>query len=303
MSIEPTVSVVIPCYNGQEFIHETLTSVLKQTHAPLEVLVIDDGSTDDSAAIAESFGDPVRVIRQANQGESVARNMGMDAARGQWIALLDADDLWTPEKLEQQLAVTDADVVAVHTNLYFFGDESGETQVQDIPIEKRYAVEELAKGNTFCSPSSLLVRRHLAPRFPTWTQYAEDLIFCLELVQLGNIVLVEAPLTGYRRHQASQSAKKLTVAVDWFHTIERWLADNQQLFTAEQRDVIRTCWLSQITGAGWQLKERREWEAFWSVRDFLQDHAGHPAVDLLLANRIYPPWLYRAFDAMRLRSR
>lgn len=81
--MQKTVSVVIPCYNGAPFLRETLESALNQTHPPLEVVVIDDGSTDDSAAIAESFGPPVRVIRQENQGESVARNWGMNP-RGRW---------------------------------------------------------------------------------------------------------------------------------------------------------------------------------------------------------------------------
>jgi len=78
--------------------------------------VIDDGSSDNSAEIAAAFGPPVRVLRQPNQGESVARNRGMEEARGSWIAFLDADDLWRPRKLESQLALVDDGVVAVHTN-------------------------------------------------------------------------------------------------------------------------------------------------------------------------------------------
>ena len=77
-----TVSIITPCYNGAPFLHATLQSALAQTHAPLEVIVVDDGSTDESAAIAEAFGTPVRVIRQANQGESVARNRALAEARG-----------------------------------------------------------------------------------------------------------------------------------------------------------------------------------------------------------------------------
>src|SRR4051812_13046945 len=101
---KPTISVVIPCYNGALYLRETLESALAQNYAPLEILVVDDGSEDDSAAIAESCGAPVRVIRQPNQGESVARNRGIDEARGDWVAFLDADDLWEPEKLERQVA-------------------------------------------------------------------------------------------------------------------------------------------------------------------------------------------------------
>ena len=94
MSADETVSVVIPCYNAAPWLRETIESVLAQTHPVLEVIVVDDGSTDQSAEIAESFGPCVRVVRQSNQGESIARNNGIDLARGDWIAFIDADDIW-----------------------------------------------------------------------------------------------------------------------------------------------------------------------------------------------------------------
>ena len=102
MSATPiTVSVITPCYNGARFLRTTLESALSQTQPPLEIIVIDDGSTDESAAIAESFGPPVRVLRQANQGESVARNRGIAEARGSHVLFLDADDLLAPQALER----------------------------------------------------------------------------------------------------------------------------------------------------------------------------------------------------------
>jgi glycosyltransferase involved in cell wall biosynthesis len=94
-----SVSIITPCYNGSPYLRDTIASALGQTRPPLEVIVIDDGSTDDSAAIAESFGSPVRVIRQTNQGESVARNRGIAEARGSHLLFLDADDLIAPEAL------------------------------------------------------------------------------------------------------------------------------------------------------------------------------------------------------------
>jgi glycosyltransferase involved in cell wall biosynthesis len=93
------VSVITPCYNGARFLEGTLRSALQQTLPPVEILVIDDGSTDESAAIAERFGPPVRVIRQPNRGESVARNRGLAEARGSHVLFLDADDLIDPEAL------------------------------------------------------------------------------------------------------------------------------------------------------------------------------------------------------------
>lgn len=115
MNTGPLVSIVMPVYNGAAFIAEGIGSILAQVHRPLEVIVVDDGSTDDSAAIAESFGTPVRCHCQANGGPPVARNRGLDLARGEIVGFLDADDLFAPDKLAQQLrrlaAHPDRDVV------------------------------------------------------------------------------------------------------------------------------------------------------------------------------------------------
>lgn len=97
------VSVIIPVYNGERFLAAAIESVLGQNHRPLEVLVVDDGSTDGSAAIARAFGPPVTCLGQANAGMGGARNSGVNASRGDFIAFLDADDLWAPDKLRSQL--------------------------------------------------------------------------------------------------------------------------------------------------------------------------------------------------------
>ncbi len=96
------ISVVIPVFNGAGFIGEAIESVLAQDEKPLEIIVVDDGSTDNSAEIAESFGSPVLVLRQENRGPAAARNRGLRAARGQYIAFLDADDLYSPDKFALQ---------------------------------------------------------------------------------------------------------------------------------------------------------------------------------------------------------
>jgi glycosyltransferase involved in cell wall biosynthesis len=97
------VSVIIPVYNGSRYLRAALESVFAQTYRPLEVIVVDDGSADESGVIAQSFPE-VRYIYQTNQGVAAARNNGIDAARGEFFAFLDQDDLWTPDKLKQQVA-------------------------------------------------------------------------------------------------------------------------------------------------------------------------------------------------------
>ena len=104
MTADPgLVSVIIPVYNGESYLSEAVESVYAQTIRPLEVIVIDDGSTDGSAAVARSFED-VRFYRQPNRGAADARNRGTELAHGSFLAFLDADDVWTPQKLRIQMA-------------------------------------------------------------------------------------------------------------------------------------------------------------------------------------------------------
>ena len=98
----PLVSVIIPVYNGARYLRAALESVFAQTYRPFEVIVVDDGSIDDSGVIAQSFSD-VSLMRQENQGVAAARNHGIEAAQGDFLAFLDQDDLWTPEKLKLQI--------------------------------------------------------------------------------------------------------------------------------------------------------------------------------------------------------
>lgn len=103
-----TVSVVVPTYNRAELLQQTIQSILAQTVPPLEIIAVDDGSTDHTPDVCAGFGEPIRYLRQENQGLSMARNAGIRAARGDWIAFCDSDDLWRPRKLEVQLAALDS---------------------------------------------------------------------------------------------------------------------------------------------------------------------------------------------------
>ncbi len=100
----PLVSIIIPVYNGERFIKSALESVYRQSYRSFEVIIIDDGSEDDSISIIRSFSDPIRIYHQKNQGAAAARNKGISEAKGKYIAFLDADDLWCSRKLEFQVA-------------------------------------------------------------------------------------------------------------------------------------------------------------------------------------------------------
>lgn len=108
MTDVPLVSVVIPAWNSASTLPRTIGSVLAQTWMQRELIVVDDGSSDDTMALLVSYGDQLRAVRQANAGPSAARNHGLLEARGRYVAFLDADDHWLPEKLERQVALLEA---------------------------------------------------------------------------------------------------------------------------------------------------------------------------------------------------
>ncbi len=113
MTLTPTVSAIIPAYNSAGCVARAIESALCQTYAPIEILVVDDGSTDDTAQIVREYPEPVRLIRQENGGPAAARNRGAREAGGEWLALLDADDAWLPERLEKQLPYTEDPSIGV----------------------------------------------------------------------------------------------------------------------------------------------------------------------------------------------
>jgi len=105
----PLVSVIIPVYNGDRYLTEAIESVLAQDYSPIEIIVVDDGSTDNTALVAQQYASDVRYVHQANQGTSVARNHGVGLAKGDLIAFLGADDVWMDDKLVQQVQTLSAE--------------------------------------------------------------------------------------------------------------------------------------------------------------------------------------------------
>lgn len=201
------VSVVIPTYNRARLVGEALQSVLSQPFDDMEVLVVDDGSTDDTAAVLVRFTDPrVRVIRQANQGISGARNTGVREARGQYIAMLDSDDRWRPNSLPRLVGALDAhpDAVLVY----------GRAQAMDadgFPIPQMKGTAEAFPGQTlrsilygdFVPIITALIRRdallQVGPFEPD--NLAEDWDMWVRLARLGRFVFLEEVLADFRQHE------------------------------------------------------------------------------------------------------
>ena len=148
------VTVMIGVYNGAPYLTEAIDSVLAQTKPPLELLVVDDGSTDGSGAIAAAYGDPVRCIRQERGGMAASRNRAIREAAGDYFAFLDADDRFPPSKLERQLAVFDADpeLDVVYGNVTEFLSP-------DLDDEARALLRQPTHDVPWPTPNLMLVKR------------------------------------------------------------------------------------------------------------------------------------------------
>jgi glycosyltransferase involved in cell wall biosynthesis len=148
------VSVVIPVRNGAGYLCEAIQSVLAQGHPGIEVIVADNGSTDGSRAVAESFGAPVRLIEEPRRGAAHARNAGARLARGEYLAFLDADDLWAPGKLTRQL--TELETRKDLDMVFTFGENFLSPELTET---ERLAVRFVSGAGPFIMPSAMLARR------------------------------------------------------------------------------------------------------------------------------------------------
>jgi glycosyltransferase involved in cell wall biosynthesis len=229
-----SISVVIPTYNRAELLRRAVDSALAQTVAPLEILIVDDGSTDETAATCASWGAPVRYIATPNGGVAKARNVGIGEARGDWIALLDSDDEWVPAKLEAQCAALDA---APDARWSITGctlvDGNGDDRAGRQGFEGAFPVfsevsgsaaeyfgrdlrlvgdevytgdlyETLFRGNVVL-PSSALVHRTVFERCGTFDpafRYAEETQFFHRVAAAFPVVVLLARLVRYRVAQS-----------------------------------------------------------------------------------------------------
>lgn len=225
------VNVIIPCHNGARFLGEALTSALQQTHSDTTVLVIDDGSTDETGRIARGFGDRVRVIGQPKSGVSAARNRAIDATDGEYVAFLDADDRWHPEKLSRQLALMSHHprYGLVHTAIRHIDAAGRVTGGPDNAPFRRTTqgdcLTQLLSRNTITT-SSVLLRRDIlgGERFVTDLAAAEDWDLWLRLASRTRFGYVDEELTDYRFHDSNTVRRRELMLTGELTVSERALA-------------------------------------------------------------------------------
>lgn len=206
-----SISVVIPTHNYGRFIAAAILSALEQTEQPLEIIVVDDGSTDETAAVVGEFGERVKYIWQGNAGVSAARNRGVAESVGEFIAFLDADDVWEPTKLEKQLAICESDpeVGLVHCGMREFDGESGETIAVHLDGQAGWLAQELLlweRPTIIGHGTSIIITRTAFLRaggFDTRLKCGEDWDFCYRVARMFKVGFVPEPLVNYRSHSAA----------------------------------------------------------------------------------------------------
>ena len=219
--MDKLVSVIMPVYNSSRFLGSAIDSVLNQTHKNLELLIIDDKSTDNSLAIAEEYAktdNRIRVIAsQVNQGVAKARNQGIADAAGDYIALLDSDDVWCHDKLERQLRLLEEKNAAISYCSYDFIDENDNSIMKPFVMDTETNFRKMLYRNDIgCSTAVVEAGLMKAHPFDN-SYYHEDYALWMQLLSLGaKAAGLSDVLTHYRRVSGSRSDNKLRAAK------ERW---------------------------------------------------------------------------------
>lgn len=248
--VAPLVSVIIPAYQVAQSIAATLDSVLAQTFKDYEIIVVNDGSPDSKELekALEPFRDRIVYLCQENQGLSGARNTGIRAARGKYVAPLDADDLWTPEHLAAQLAVleTDPSIDMVYADARIFGDvpEAGRTVMELCPSAGEVTFERLVTRQCTVHVCVSVCRRETLLRaglFDPALRRVEDADMWLRIARQGGRIVYQRRVLGhYCRHAGSLSSDRASMIEAFLAVLAKAARDPH--LTAAQRELLeRQC--------------------------------------------------------------
>lgn len=205
-----TVSVIIPVYNDEKYIGQAIDSVLAQTYQDIEILVVDDASTDETSRLVQAYGNAVKYVRlDQNEGVAVARNAGLFLASGRYVAFLDSDDCWLPIKLEKQLASFKQIVSGFCYTAYERMDLDGKVIKADLPF-RNYVDYRILLKNTLIATSTVLIDRNRLGDFRMpLMRSGQDYATWLQLLRNKEVALgVDEVLVRYRVGRKSLSSNK-----------------------------------------------------------------------------------------------
>lgn len=284
----PLVSVVIPNYNYARYLRQAIDSVLAQTYPAVEIIVVDDGSKDDSQAVLDEYDGRIRAIRQPNKGVSAARNNGIRASTGEAIAFLDSDDVWDARKLELQMGRFErAEVGLVHCGLEYV-DSQGRTLSIDMggaegDILERHA---LFRTPTVRSGSTALVRRSCFDRvglFDEALSTSADWDMWRRVGGVCKVAMVQEALVKYRLHDGAMHRNLSAFERDMLHAFARMFDDPT---ARELLPLKRKCYSNLYATLCGSYFSQRNWP---KVLEFAARSAAERP-DTLLIQALGMPW-------------
>ena len=253
------VSIIIPAYNGEDYLGEAVDSVLAQTYTDYEIIVVDDGSTDSTSQVVQQYGNKISYFYQANQGVAASRNLGLNKAKGKYIAFLDQDDLFLPHKLASQVALLDA-----KPNL---GMVNSGWQISDCHGNAKAAVEpwqqipELSLANLIVwKPvflGAMLFRRSWLERgisFDPNLEQTPDVDLTIRLAALGCLAdWVKQTTVIYRQHAANASRDSVLQAAELDRVLARFFA--QADLPPEVKNLEADSRYQSLVWSAWRLQQ------------------------------------------------
>lgn len=279
----PAVSIVVTCYNYGPYLREALDSVVRQTWTDYEVIIVDDGSTDETPAVAAVYAEQFHMmyVRQENMGQAAAKNIGIQRASSPWIAFLDADDVWLPRKLELQLSAagTDSEIGVVYTDRMWVSPSSVSLEM----VESRRLVSgnilpNLFEDNIVCFSSSL-VRRECFMRhglMDRGLRLGIDFDLWLRIAREYRFVCVPQQLVRYRTGHANLSQFKRERYETALFIMRRFLDEygGRELLPAW---VIKAAFATTYANYAWYLRSHCPQEALRKYADALSYDPVHLA--------------------------
>lgn len=237
----PRVSIIIPVYNSEKFIRETILSVLSQNYHDYEIIVVDDGSIDNSSSILHSFGDKIKYFYQENQGLSCSRNFALHQAQGEFIAFLDQDDLWLPDKLRMQVSFLEShkEAAMVFTDSHII-NEKGIIQgrlFRGLNIPQGHIFEQLFLFD-FIPLLSVLIRKTIFEQVGEFAPHlgiAEDYDLFLRVSKKYPVYLINFPLAKYRIHSSNASRDTEKAAREVLSVVKNIYEENTELLGKKLR--------------------------------------------------------------------
>lgn len=250
--MEDLVSVIIPMYNSEKYINETIKSVLNQTYENKEIIIVDDGSSDSSASIvkamAEKFGSIIKYYYQVNGGVSKARNNGIEKSNGKYIAFIDSDDLWLPDKLEKQVAKLKATKMkSCYCGFLYYYEESAREKKEKINFAEGKILYQVLSDRTWCSTITWIIEKELITNYKLMfhenCSFGEDFEFFIKIAALTEVACVKEYLSiaRVRANSLSTSQQMLDKIKDiyvWIR-LEQWLEVNRDILIYENMRKIK----------------------------------------------------------------